>query len=82
MRIKIILYVIAFTYFSLIFIINAKEKPRIDFIFIKFKISLVIIFLASILLGIGMGFFFFSKKIHKLKKKIKTLQAGNEIKNK
>ena len=78
MRIKIILYVIFFTYLSLIFIMNAGEKPHVDFIFFNFKVSLVVIFFTTILFGLLLGLFIPGRKISRLKLQIKELKNGKK----
>lgn len=81
MRIKIILYVIIFTYTCLVLIKN-NIAIRLDFIFGKFNLSFIIIVFGSILLGLILGLFGSNKKVSKLKKEIKELKASQEVKEK
>jgi len=74
MRIKIILYVIFYTYLSLIFIRNWKESIHLDFIFFNFDVSILIVFFVTVFMGFLLGFFFRRKKTSKLKKEIKEIK--------
>ena len=80
MRIKIILYVVAFTYLSLIFIMNGRKITELDFIFTKFDVSIILIFIISLLLGGIFSFFLFSRRIFQLKRKVKQLSVGHDAK--
>ena len=66
---KIIIYVILFTYLSLIVILNYDETPTINFIFKKFKVSIVWIFIVSIFLGVGLDIFRIKRKFFQWRKK-------------
>jgi len=79
-RAKIVFYVVVFTYLSLVFIMNGRTKTNVDLIFTEFEVSLILIFVVSILMGLFLGGLISNRKKSQLRKEIERLKNAHENK--